>query len=409
MTQTFALLLDAYRELNAKKLFWIVLLLSGIIVAAMACIGINERGVTVMWWTLDVAFINTKVLSKPTFYKSFLFIPLGMQIWLSWAASILALISTASLIPDFISSGSIELSLSKPIGRLRLFLTKYVTGLLFVALQVAVFSVGAFIVIGVRGESWEPKVFIAVPLVLAVFSYLYSFCALAGLITRSTIASLLLTGLLWVVIFLVHLGETGIVLQLKISQQVRIERLEHAVSVELPKRIAEQEEKAKDPPEPNVTGDSPEAEKARKEFDQAKRLSTRAKERVEKLTKDLEDDRKRLDEEKEKQPTIDTIHRWFYAAKTILPKTSETLGLLEREIVSISDLQGMRDAQRENQRERIRVSDEDRDLNIEPQGVAERMEDVLRSRSVWWVVGTSLAFEAAVLGIASWIFCRRDF
>jgi hypothetical protein len=33
----------------------------------------------------------------------------------------------------------------------------------------------------------------------------------------------------------------------------------------------------------------------------------------------------------------------------------------------------------------------------------------LRKRSLWWVLGTSLAFEGLVLGIAGVIFVRRDF
>jgi hypothetical protein len=41
--------------------------------------------------------------------------------------------------------------------------------------------------------------------------------------------------------------------------------------------------------------------------------------------------------------------------------------------------------------------------------VQREMLEELRSRSVWWVVGTSLAFEAIVLLIAAWIFCRRDY
>ncbi|MCC6425202.1 MAG: ABC transporter permease [Phycisphaerales bacterium] len=404
LTQTLALLVDAYRELNAKRLFWIVLVLSALIVLAMAGIGINEKGITILWWTLEIPMINTGMISKPTFYKSFLFIPLGFNIWLSWAATILALISTASIIPDFVSSGSIELALSRPIGRLRLFLTKFVTGLLFVALQVSVFSVGAFLVIGIRGESWEPKIFTAIPLALAFFSYLFSFCALVGLITRSTISSLLVTGLLWIVIFLVHVGETGIVLRLKEEQKYRIEIAENRVQVALPKQIAEQEEKAKEPPTPTITGDSPEAVRAKEEYDRAKRLASRAQERVDRLRENLTAADTRLKELRDGLPKFERIHTWFYAAKSILPKTSETLGLLERQIVSISDLDRIQDPNAD-----LVVDEDDVGGRIDPRVLGKRMDVIIRSRSVGWVVGTSLAFEFCILGIAAWIFCGRDF
>jgi hypothetical protein len=42
MTQTLALLLDAYRELNARKMFWITLVLSGMCVIAFALFGVSE-------------------------------------------------------------------------------------------------------------------------------------------------------------------------------------------------------------------------------------------------------------------------------------------------------------------------------------------------------------------------------
>jgi hypothetical protein len=41
--------------------------------------------------------------------------------------------------------------------------------------------------------------------------------------------------------------------------------------------------------------------------------------------------------------------------------------------------------------------------------VAREAVDVLADRPVSWVLGTSVAFEAVVLGISAWIFCRRDF
>jgi hypothetical protein len=33
----------------------------------------------------------------------------------------------------------------------------------------------------------------------------------------------------------------------------------------------------------------------------------------------------------------------------------------------------------------------------------------LNKRPIWWIVGTSLGFEAVVLAVAAWIFCRRDY
>ena len=37
------------------------------------------------------------------------------------------------------------------------------------------------------------------------------------------------------------------------------------------------------------------------------------------------------------------------------------------------------------------------------------MQKEYDGRSLWYVVGTSIIFEGLVLGLASLMFCRRDF
>src|SRR5262245_55512747 len=106
LTQTAALFVDAYRELNAKRLFWITLWLSLAVVLAFAFISITPRGFKVFAWEIPSPF-NSTIIPPDTFYK-FLFTQWAIPWWLGVAASILALISVASIFPDFISGGSID-------------------------------------------------------------------------------------------------------------------------------------------------------------------------------------------------------------------------------------------------------------------------------------------------------------
>src|SRR5690606_37103305 len=141
-------------------MFWITLAISALVVLAFAALGIGERGVTFLWMEFDSDLFSAQRIEPRLFYK-WAFVNVGVPIWLTWAAAILALISTASIFPDFVSRGSVEALLSKPIGRLRLYLTKYFTGLLFVAAQVVVFTVASFLVIAIRGKSLEWGLFLA--------------------------------------------------------------------------------------------------------------------------------------------------------------------------------------------------------------------------------------------------------
>lgn len=411
LTQTLAIFIDAYRELNAKRLFWVVLAISVLVVAAFAAVGINDRGLTVLWWSFDFP-LNSTWMPEALFYKM-LFVNLGIVFWLSWLASILALVSTAGIFPDFLAGGAIELSLSKPIGRARLFLSKYLAGLLFVGLQVGLFSLASFLVIGLRGGVWESGVFLAVPLVVLFFSYLFGVCVLLGLLTRSTIASLLFTLLFWLAIFGLHTTESvflGITTQGQLQREAGLRE-----RGEVLERIAalERGEAALTPPadsEPKPTEGgmlamlswaatnppAPEEDAGQRELDDA-----RAR---------LEQIDRRLEQGESRQRSMSGLHRWFFIAKTVLPKTSETTALMSRVLVSQADLEAMSDARGRGEAGPgpFRSSDEE-SFAVDPRELEEEMERVIRRRSVGWIIGTSLGFEALVVGLACWLFCRRDF
>ena len=74
------------------------------------------------------------------------------------------------------TAGSIDLFVQKLICLVGLFFTEYLAGLLFAALQVTIFTAACFLVIGPRGPVWEPGLFLAVPIVVCFFSYLFSVC-----------------------------------------------------------------------------------------------------------------------------------------------------------------------------------------------------------------------------------------
>ena len=113
MTQTLAIFADAYRQLNARKLFCVTLILSGFVVLAFGLVGINEKGLRVIAWDIPMPMLNTSVISRETFYKT-MFVSFGINFWLSWLAAILALLSTASIFPDLLASHASQ----KPTPRL---------------------------------------------------------------------------------------------------------------------------------------------------------------------------------------------------------------------------------------------------------------------------------------------------
>ncbi|GIW73899.1 MAG: hypothetical protein KatS3mg103_0421 [Phycisphaerales bacterium] len=386
MIQTWALLVDAYRQLCARKLFWVTLLLGVLVVLAFASVGINDQGLTLLVWQLPSQVgqvtLTRQTMPPDVLYRT-MFATLAVPIWLSWVAVVLGLVATAGIIPDMIQGGTIESMLSRPIGRVRLLLTRFVGGLLFVALQVLVFCLLVFLVIALRGRSLAPEVFLAVPVVVLMYSYLYAVCVLLGLLTRSTIAALLLTLLFWMLVFLVNTAD-GIVVTIheqaraELDQQrSRVERMErNAAEVLLREANDLRAAEGLEPLDALDPSPEPQALDARDVRLPAARGRVASLERDDRLA--------------------GLWRRGIYAAKTLLPKTQETIGLLERWTIDRQALNRLAPTPQDEQ-ERTRLQ------------AQQAVQQAFASRPLWWVLGTSLAFEAVVLALASWIFARRDF
>lgn len=405
LTQSKALLIDAYRELNSKKLFWITLVLSGLVVIAFAGVGINEKGVTLLFWNLDVPGVNSTNFPPARLYLT-LFAKFGIGFWLTWLSMILALVSTAGMIPDLISGGAVELTLSKPLSRLRLFLTKYLFGLLFTGLQVTLFSLACFLLVGIRGHAWVPRLFLAVPFVVSIFSFLFCICVLLGLVTRSTVASLLLTLLLWCVIFLVNSSE-AVITQFRLINDVQREKITQ--------RIPAMERSATNRYETDVRDARTKAIEAATAKGEAVDALTPVdapvpppgREELEAVSARIHSSMTNLARSRERLAALEkAAPRWALAerltllAKTPLPKTQETATLMERYLLPADEVD------LPNGEQQTDVSGVTRAEQAE---AVRRLQAKYRTRNVWWILGTSFAFEGVVLAIGAWIFCRRDF
>ena len=224
-----AMSIDAYRQLSAAKLFWLTLGLSGLVVILYGSIGFNDQGVTMLFGLFDV---ESEYITEGSMWARGLYLGIYsnflVTIWLAWVATILALISTCSIFPEFVSEGSIELSLSKPITRIRLFMMKYLVSMLFVMLQVSIFCLGIFLCVGLRLGEWNWMIFVAIPIVSLFYSYLFAVTVLVGMMTKSGIAALLVTGVFWMTLFSVSVSE-GALTTIVTGEEVQIERYQESI------------------------------------------------------------------------------------------------------------------------------------------------------------------------------------
>jgi ABC-type transport system involved in multi-copper enzyme maturation permease subunit len=198
MRAALAILWDSFQLLRARRLFWGVLAISMMVALAYASIGFNEKGMSVFFgWTQFDNDILQKGKPEAAAFYTMLFTDGIVRLWLAWFAVGLALLSTVGIMPDFLAEGSIGISLSKPVGRVRLFLLKYLGGLMFVALQVLLFTLIVFLSLGLRLGEWNFTVFWAVPVVTFVFGMIYAVAVLVGVWTKSTLMALLSCVMVW--------------------------------------------------------------------------------------------------------------------------------------------------------------------------------------------------------------------
>jgi ABC-type transport system involved in multi-copper enzyme maturation permease subunit len=112
-----------------------------------------------------------------------------------------AILVTASMIPQTFEAGSIDLLLSKPVSRTLLFLTKFLGGCAFIALNAAYFIFGLWLIAGARFGIWSNKLFLCIPVILFLFAVYYSVSALAGIVWRNAIVSVVMTIIFWGICF----------------------------------------------------------------------------------------------------------------------------------------------------------------------------------------------------------------
>lgn len=377
--QTLAILHDAYREMNSRKMFWICLLLSGMAMACFAVVAVTPTGMT--FAGRDFASPYVPATSQ---YK-FLFSYVIIEYWLTWGMLILAIISTAGIFPDFLSGGSIDLFISKPISRLRLFFTKYLTGMLFVLMQVTIFAIVAYVVVGMRGTMWEPRLFLSIPIVLCMFSYLFGICVLFGVLTRSTLTSLLMTILIWALIGGAHFGEVRL-LAMKNLKERRVALLDRQL-----KALATQPTTSASPSRGSMM------DSMRKAIASGRPVTPTPAQRDRLLSA--------------RNEAANDLQFWTFWHKVampmhwIAPKTTDTSDLLLHELLTTDEFMQMTQGQPEELAEQFGNQGIDPDL----WRLNNEVESIRRGRSVRTIVGTSLIFEGIMIGIAAWTFCRRDF
>ena len=110
-----------------------------------------------------------------------------------WVATLLGLFATAPILASSLESGRASLLFSKPARRATI-LNAHTTGVIAVATLIAIYLLGmVFLVMSLKSGIWNFRFLLAIPVVVVMFSVMYSIMVLITVAFRSSALSLIIT------------------------------------------------------------------------------------------------------------------------------------------------------------------------------------------------------------------------
>lgn len=198
--QLRALAADAFHQVLDNGVFRVLAFLCALPVLATFLVGAREDGLVVLFglktWSYADLFGAFGVSLVPPDARG-LVIETVLQLVLQFLAGTLgvlvAIAATAFFVPRLLEKGAAELYFHKPVSRLVLYLSRYVAGLLFVGLVSLLLVVGMYLGLLLVSHHNDPGILLGSLTLTYCFAPVYAFTMLCGVVTRSTMAALLLS------------------------------------------------------------------------------------------------------------------------------------------------------------------------------------------------------------------------
>jgi ABC-type transport system involved in multi-copper enzyme maturation permease subunit len=203
--QLWALIVDGFRESLDRKIFWVLIILTVLVTLVMASVGFEGEDVSLVFGMWSAKTDRFNPISQ--FGRANL---VGFAVYFLASSMMggigitLMVIATAGAFPAFMDRGAVGVMFSKPIGRPRLFLYKYLAGMVFVVVQATLFFVLTFLVMGMCWGVWVPGYLMSIPLLVLLFSYVYCVSVLVAIKTGSPVAAILISLFCWMLFAMVH-------------------------------------------------------------------------------------------------------------------------------------------------------------------------------------------------------------
>ncbi len=206
-----ALFRDALYQVLDNWVFRILVVLTGIVVLFTFALGFRENEIVLLFgverWSYDGIF---QAFDAPS-QKDPQGILIGALTGLIFDQVVgkfgvmFCIAATAFFVPRMIEKGAADVLFHKPVSRLVFYLHRYLVGLLFVGILSSIMALGIYAGLAIASGWHDPGVLLAAPLLTYVFGLVYAVTMWIGVVTRSTVAAILLSIVFFAVNGCVHL------------------------------------------------------------------------------------------------------------------------------------------------------------------------------------------------------------
>jgi ABC-2 type transport system permease protein len=115
----------------------------------------------------------------------------GFSGFLYLICTFLAIFATAHLVPRMQERGTIDLYLSRPVGRVRLLLSRYIAGLILAGSNIVYLMGSMWLIVWWKTSVAHPRFLVAGAIIFFVVAVLLAFAFLVGVVTSSTAVSIM--------------------------------------------------------------------------------------------------------------------------------------------------------------------------------------------------------------------------
>ena len=186
----WAIVKNTIREAFSKKILLLLFILFSFVILLIATV-IN----------LDAVEGIPQLLGTSPDFKYYSFVVRMELLMISQPSflivMILFIILSSSFIPSLLQKGNIELTLSKPVSRTNIILGRFIGGVILVFIALTYLITLIWLIISAKSGVWHFAFLLSIIWYTLIFAVLYSLIILTGLITKSTVMTLIINVLIF--------------------------------------------------------------------------------------------------------------------------------------------------------------------------------------------------------------------